>query len=170
MTRTALRGTVALLTSAVLVCALLLAATALAAKPKKNAHFGGHTSAPAIEGFRAPVTFTVAPNGVGLNRFTFGSIGCFGSGGFRPGVSPYKGNSLIDAGKLRVPANGKFSDTALAGYTIAGQTTTTKITISGKFATPKSVSGTITFSQMVVGGGVNSECGPAKLTFSASAK
>ncbi len=66
MTRTALRGAFALAATAVLACALLLAAAALAAKPKKNARFNGRTSVPAIEGFRAPVKFTVAPNGASL--------------------------------------------------------------------------------------------------------
>jgi len=55
MTRTAVRGA-----TAVLVCAMLLAADALAAKPKRSARFAGHTSATPVEGFKAPVKFTVA--------------------------------------------------------------------------------------------------------------
>ncbi len=170
MTRTAVRGATALVASLVLACALLLAAGALAATPKKKAHFAGHTSAEPVEGFRAPVKFTVAPDSRSLSNFTFGTLGCFGAGGFRPGVSPYTGSSLINAGKLKVKPNGGFSDKALAGSSVANQTTTTEMTISGKFASPKRVSGTITFFQKVVGGGVSSKCGPGKISFSASAK
>ena len=166
MTRTAVRGGIALAASAV----LLLAATALAAQPKKNARFAGTTSAAPVEGFHAPVKFTVSADGKSLSSFTFGSFGCFGAGGFKPGVNPYTGNSLIDAGKLKLASKGKFTDNAISSHTVAGQTTTTKMTIAGHFATAKSVSGTITFSQVVKGGEVNSQCGPAKLSFSAKAK
>ena len=167
MTRTAVaRATVV----AVLACALLLAAAALAAKPKKGARFSGHTSATPVEGFKAPVKFTVASNGKSLSNFTFGSFGCFGAGGFKPGVNPYTGNSLIDAGKLNIASSGKFTDNAVSAHTVAGQTTTTKMTISGRFSTPKRVAGTIAFSQVVSGGGASSSCGPAKLSFSAKAK
>ncbi len=170
MTRTAVRGRIALLAALVLASALLLAAVALAAKPKKNAQFAGHTSTPPVEGFRAPVKFKVAPDSASLSNFTFGSFGCFGVGGFRPNVNPYTGESLIDAGRLKVAANGKFSDKALSGYTVAGQKTSTTMTISGSFSTPKKVSGAITFSQVVKGAGVNSKCGPATISFSASAR
>ena len=168
MTRTAVRGGLAL--AAAIACALLLCAVALAAKPKKNARFEGTTSATPVEGFHAPVTFTVAPDSKSLYRFTFGSFGCFGAGGFRPNVNPYTGNSLIEAGKLKVPANGKFTDHAISGYTVQGQTTTTNITISGRFSTPKRLSGTITLSQVVTGGGVNAKCGPQKLSYTAKAR
>jgi len=170
MTRSAVHGRVALAVTVLIACALLLAAAALAAKPKRNARFEGHTSAPPVEGFRAPVKFTVAPDGKSLHSFTFGSLGCFGAGGFRPGVTPYTRNALIDAGKLEVPASGKFSDEAQSGSTVVGQTTTTEMTISGKFATAKGVAGTITFTQTVKGGGVNSKCGPEKISFSANAR
>ncbi|HXB16354.1 MAG TPA: hypothetical protein VNV44_11505 [Solirubrobacteraceae bacterium] len=167
MTRTAVRGGLALLAAAAIACALLLCAVALAATPKKNAQFKGTTDATPIEGFHAPVKFAVAPDSKSLSRFTFGSFGCFGAGGFRPGVNPYTGSSLIDAGKLKVPSSGKFTDHAISRYTVQGQTTTTNMTISGRFSTPKSVSGTITFSQVVTGAGVNTKCGPAKLSYTA---
>ncbi len=169
MTRNAVRGAV-LAASAVLAVALVLAAAALAAKPKKHARFAGTTNATPEEGFHAPVKFTVSSDGKSLSGFTFGSFGCFGAGGFRPGVNPYTAHSLIDAGKLKLGANGKFSDNASASYTVSGQTTTTKMTISGKFSTPKRVAGTIVLSQVVKGGGANSKCGPAKLSFTARAK
>ena len=165
MTRTALRGVIA-----ALAVVLLLGAAALAAKPKKNARFAGTTNATPVVGFHAPVRFTVSADGKSLSNFTFGSFGCFGAGGFRPGVNPYTGHSLIDAGKLKLGANGKFSDNAISSYTVSGQTTTTKLAISGRFSTPKRVAGTIVLSQVVKGGGVNSECGPGKLSFTARAK
>jgi hypothetical protein len=170
MTRTAVRGRIALLAALVVACAVALVATALAATPKKNARFAGTTNTSAVEGFHAPVKFTVSADGRSLQNFTFGSFGCFGAGGFRPNTNPYTGHSLIDAGKLKLGSKGKFTDSAISSYTVQGQKTTTKMTISGSFATPKRVSGTITFSQTVVGGGINSKCGPASPTFTARAK
>jgi hypothetical protein len=164
MSRPTVIGSIAVaLTTAV----LLFAGIAFAASPKKNARFGGNTSAPAVEGFRAPVKFTVAPDGKSLLNFTFGTFGCFGAGGFRPGVNPYTGNSLVNAGKVKVGANGKVSAKTLSGYTVAGQKTTTTISIDAKFSSPKRVSGTISFSQVVSPGGA--KCGPANLSFTASA-
>ncbi len=170
MTRTAARGRIALLAALVIACAVVLAATALAAKPKKNARFSGATNTPPVEGFHAPVKFTVSSDGKSLLNFTFGSFGCFGAGGFRPNTNPYTGHSLIDAGKLKVSSNGKFSDNAISSYTVQGQKTTTKVTISGSFSSPKRVSGTISLSQTVIGGGINSKCGPGGPKFTAKAK
>jgi hypothetical protein len=151
----------------VLGCSVLLAAGAFAAKPKDGARFKGHTGRAPVEGFLAPVDFKVAPNGSGLYNFTFGSFGCFGVGGFRPGVNPYKGGSLIDAGLVKVKANGRFSQKALSSYSIAGYTTLTSMTIAGRFPTAKTVTGTITFSQTVSPS--KASCGPTTLSFTASA-
>lgn len=168
MSRSDVRRAIAVVAAVSLVCALPLAAPALAAKPKKGARFAGRTSAPPVEGFRAPVRFTVSPDGRSLYNFTFGTFGCFGAGGFRPGVNPYTGNSLIDAGRVKVAAGGRFSDKTLSAYSVAGQTTTTTISISGMFGAPKTATGTITFSQVVTGTS-KSACGPSKLSFYASA-
>jgi hypothetical protein len=170
MTRTAVHGTRAVALATALACVLLLAAAALAAKPKKGAHFTGRMSTPPVEGFHAPVKFTVAGNGKTLESFTFGSFGCFGAGGFRPHVNPYTGNSLIRAGKLKVSDKGKFSGTSTFAYTVAGQTTSTNMTINGSFPTPKTASGTITFTEKVTGEGLNQKCESPKLSFSASTK
>jgi hypothetical protein len=151
-----------------LLATALAVGTALAAKPKHGAHFTGSTSANPVEGFRAPVKFTVSADGRSLSNFTFGSFGCFGAGGFRPGVNPYTGHSLVDAGKVKVAASGHFSQKATTSYTVQGQTTTTTILVAGSFSTPKKAGGTITFSQAVTGT-IHTSCGPAKLTFSASA-
>jgi hypothetical protein len=164
-----LRRAIASLAIVALACALMLAAAvALAAKPKKGAHFSGHTSVSAVEGFRAPVTFSVSSNGRSLKGFTYGSFGCFGAGGFRPGVNPYTGNSLVHLGAVAVSRSGKISVTgAKRSYSVAGQTTVTTVSISGEFLTAKSASGTISFSQTVTGSTFKSSCGPAKVTFSA---
>jgi hypothetical protein len=151
-----------------LLAAALAAGTALAAKPKPRAHFSGHTNQPAVVGFLAPVKFTVSSDGRSLSSFTFGTFGCFGAGGFRPGVNPYTGSSLIDIGKVKVSAGGKISQKATSSRTVAGQKTTTTISLSGRFSTPKKASGTITFSQVVTGT-LHLSCGPAARTFSASA-
>ena len=151
-----------------LLAVALAAGTALAAKPKQRAHFTGYTNQPAVEGFRAPVKFTVSSDGRALSNFTFGTFGCFGAGGFRPGVNPYTGNSLIHVAKVKVTASGQISQVATSSYTVQGQTTTTTLTIAGRFSNPKKASGTITFSQAVTGA-FHSSCGPAMRTFSASA-
>lgn len=151
----------------VLIVGLALAAPAVAAKPKHNARFSGHTSAKPVVGFLAPVTFKVAPNGLSLYNFTYGSFGCFGAGGFKPGVNPYTKNSLVDAGKLKVSASGRVSAKALVTESI-GETTTTTITITAKFSTPKKISGTIQYSQ-VVENSFHSSCKSDPISFSASA-
>src|SRR5690349_11663424 len=52
-----------------LAVGLVLAATAVAAKPKHGARFSGFSSAPPVVGFKAPVTFKVAANGLSLSNF-----------------------------------------------------------------------------------------------------
>jgi hypothetical protein len=140
-----------------------LAANALAATPKKGARFSGHIAQAPVVGFTAPVRFRVDPNGRSLDRFTFGSFGCFGAGGFRPGVNPYTGDSLIDAGSIKLAGNGHFAQTQLAGYTAAGQTSTFLIKVSGRFTKRNLASGTIQFTQTVTGVGSS---GPIKCTSS----
>lgn len=150
--------------------ALALAGAALAAKPKRGARFSGHTSAPAVSGFLAPVAFTVAQDGRSLKGFSFGSFGCFGAGGFRPGVNPYKGNSIIRVGTVKVASTGRFSvSKARSRVTVAGQTTTTTISVTGRFTKPKAATGTITFTQKVTGS-FESSCGPASIGFGATAR
>jgi hypothetical protein len=159
----------ALLTAAVLLLGAALAAAALAAKPARGAHFSGRTSVPAILGFRAPVSFTVSQNGRQLNGFSFGTFGCFGAGGFRPGVNPYTGNSILHIGTVKVSASGQISVTgATSKYSVQGQTTVTTISVAGHFTKAKAATGSIKFSQNVTGS-VKSSCGPATVGFTASA-
>jgi hypothetical protein len=176
MTRTAVRRLTASLAAGLIACSLLLAAVALAAAPKKNARFSGHTSAPPVAGFRAPVSFKVAADGRSLTGFSFGSFGCFGAGGFRPNVNPYTGGAILrPAGRVKVTAKGRISltggkSTASAG----GLKTVTTVAIVGRFSAAKRVSGTITFSQKITGAfegkPVNQGCGPGTIQFSASTR
>lgn len=160
-------------TVAILAACTALAATALAAKPKHGARFTGHTSAAAILGFRAPVTFTVSQDGASLKGFTYGSFGCVGAGGFRPGVSPYKGNALVHVGSIKVSSSGRFSVHGVKTTTIfPSQTTVTTIAVSGHFSKAKAATGSITFAQQTSGTfsthSFSTACGPSTIGFTAS--
>lgn len=151
-----------------IACAIAFAAVALAVKPAHGAHFTGRTSASPVLGFYAPVKFTVSQDGRSLKGFSFGSFGCFGAGGFRPGVNPYTASSILHVSKIKVTDSGRFSITgAKSRFTVAGQTTTTTIAVSGRFTGRKTATGSIAFSQKVTGTATTS-CGPGKIQFSAS--
>jgi hypothetical protein len=152
-----------------LLCAAVFTAVAIAAKPAHGAKFTGRTSAQAIQGFFAPVNFSVSHDGKSLKSFTFGSLGCEGAGGFAPGVSPYKNGSIIHVGTVKVSSKGAISVSgAKSKFEIQGQITTTTVAITGRFTKSKAVTGTITFSQKF-GGTLDASCGPAKISFTASA-
>ena len=162
--RSALAVTLGLLTAA-----LMLAAVALAARPARGAHFHGHTAASPVVGFLAPVNFTVASDGRSLKGFSFGSFGCFGAGGFRPGVNPYTGGSIIHVGTVKVSGAGAISVKGVTSSSRSfGNTTVTTVSIAGRFTKAKAATGTITFSQ-TISGKFSSHCGPAAIGFKASA-
>jgi hypothetical protein len=149
MLRTVRRPAVAAIS--LLVCVLVAGASALAATPKKGARFSGHLDTPPVVGFHAPVTFRVDNSGKALDNFTFGSFGCSGAGGFRRGVNPYTGTSLIHVGTIAIASNGRFSQTNVAGYTVAGEHTTFTVTVSGRFSRRTTATGTIRFTQTTSG-------------------
>jgi len=149
-----------------LLASALLGASALAASPKNGARFSGRLSTAPVEGFHAPVRFKVSSNGKLLDNFTFGSFGCFGAGGFRPGVNPYTGNSLINAGAIKVTPNGTFSQTKLAGYTVGGQQTSFSVTVKGRFPKHTSAAGTVMFTEQVSGSAA--KCTSPALKFTAT--
>jgi hypothetical protein len=154
--------------SCVLAAALSLAAVAFAAKPAHGAHFTGRTAAQPVVGFYAPVKFTVSQNGRQLTGFSFGSFGCFGAGGFRPGVNPYTAGSIIHVGTVKVSGSGSISVSGAKSTSSGfGDTTVTTVSMSGHFTKQKAATGTITFSQKVTGK-FNSACGPAQIGFTAS--
>jgi hypothetical protein len=131
--------------------ALGFAATALAAHPKPGKRYAGtQTNVNPIVGFSAPVSFKVSSTGKQLLRFTYGTIGCFGAGGFKPGVDPYTRSDLIKVGPITVTGSGHFaiSNSKMTyQYPTGGYTQVTKTTISGRFTTRKTATGTITYSQ-----------------------
>jgi len=155
--------------AALIAASLLVVASAAAAKPKRNARFSGFISAPPIVGFKAPVTFKVASNGLSLSNFTFGSFGCFGAGGFRPGVNPYTKSGLHNAGKVKVSSSGRVSAKAVSSEKAAGTTTTFTITITARFSSPKKVSGTIGFTEVNSSASFHASCTSPPKSFTARA-
>ena len=166
---TAIRRNVLVATLGLLAVALALAATAFAAKPARGSHFSGHTAVSAVNGFFAPVTFTVSSDGKSLKSFSFGSFGCFGAGGFRPGVNPYTGNSILHVGTVKVSSSGSFSVSGVKSSSRfnGGLTITTTMSVAGHFTKAKAATGSITFSQKESGAN-NFSCGPAHISFSAT--
>jgi hypothetical protein len=141
---------------------LALAATALAALPQRG-RFAGTTSARPINGFKDGVTFVVINNGKALHDFSFGTLGCFGTGAFPVGVDPYALASAVGTiSTIRVMPTGTFSATATPKFRDPQGITTTAI-VQGTFASAKSVKGTITISQTFKA----DKCGPTKMTFTA---
>ena len=140
--------------SAALLAATLtlgLAATALAAHPKPGKRYAGtETNVEKIVGFSAPVSFKVSSTGKQLLNFSYGTIGCFGAGGFRPGVNPYTKSDVITVGPITVKSSGSFSISGAKltyHYPTGGYTQMTTTTIRGKFTNRKTATGTITYSQ-----------------------
>lgn len=163
LSRVARRGIVALLAG---VALLVTAAAAIAAHPKKGSHFAGATSESPVNGFKAPVTFAVSANGTTLTKFAYSTFGCFGAGGFRPGIDYYtQPSAIVKAGTVKVAGSGHFSVTgAVFVYSSHGVTTTTTTKVTGAFASSRAASGTITFTQKDTGT-FTSNCGPAKIQF-----
>jgi hypothetical protein len=155
---------------------LLLAATALAAQPKAGKRYSGFTSAPKILGFGAPVTFKVSATASTLTGFSYGSLGCFGAGGFQPGHNPYKSASSTQrVGTIAVAKNGSFSvKNRKSKFTFAGKfggTILTTSQVTGRFAKAKTATGAITFRQTdIPKHGKRFSCGPGTVTFTAGAK
>lgn len=165
LSRGSRRGIVALL---VAVAVLTSAAAAIAAHPKKGSHFAGTTSASAVNGFKAPVTFAISSTGKTLTKFAYSTFGCFGAGGFRPGIDYYtQPGAIINVGKVTVSRSGHFSVTgAVSVYSSHGVTTTTTTKVSGSFTSSRAAHGTIAFTQKDTGT-FNSSCGPGTLSFTA---
>jgi len=154
----------------VMLLALTAVAAALAAKPKHGAHFAGKTAASKVNGFSAPVTFTVSQNGKSLTSFRYSTFGCFGAGGFRPGIDYYtQPSAVIKVGTVKVSASGHFSATgAVSAYTTHGYTMTTTSSVVGTFTSARAARGSITFSQ-ASSGTYTANCGPGTIAFTANA-
>jgi hypothetical protein len=160
--------------AAALSCAALLAgaASALAAHPKKSAHFSGSFGFAGVNGFKPPVSFSVSKNGKTLTGFAYSTLGCFGAGGFQKGVNYYtKPEAIVKVGTVKVSSSGHFS----AGGVVwkysnkFGVTTTTTTTLSGSFSKAKAASGTVSFAQKL-SGKTTGACESQALSFSAKAR
>ena len=127
-----------------------------------------------IEGFSAPVSFKVSSAAKQLLNFSYGTTGCFGSGGFRPGVNPYTASDVITVGAITVAHNGSFSiSNSKSTYhsTKYGFSYITTSQVTGKFTTSKSATGTISFSQKYVPKtGKGSSCTATPPAFKATLK
>jgi len=152
----------------VAAAALATAATAIAAHPKRGAHFSGFSDLSAIRGFKAPVSFSVSSSGSTVLSFRYASLGCFGAGGFQPGVDYYtKPEAIVKIGTVKVSRSGRFSVSGVvSSHTGYGVTTRTTAGVSGTFTSAKTATGTISFSQQDTGK-YASACGPARITFTA---
>ncbi len=161
----------ALATILAVIAVLVLAATALAAHPKAGARYSGFVASAPVNGFEPPVTFAVSGNGTTLTNFRYSSFGCFGAGGFQPGVDYYtKPQAIIKVGSVKVSKSGHFSAAgAVSTYTAFGNTTKTTSKVSGSFTSAKAAKGTISFGQKVTGK-FKSSCGPAVLSFTVKVK
>jgi hypothetical protein len=155
---------------AVLVLALGLVGSALAAHPKGGKKYSGFTSAHSINGFKAPVSFKVSSDGKTLLGFKWAGAPCLG--GISPGPGdPWKSKQLNYAvGTIPIAANGKFSVMNIkVSHSLPGQKTVTTSSVSGSFKTAIKAAGTITFSQHVSGPGITpASCGPKKVKFTAT--
>jgi hypothetical protein len=151
--------------------ALVGAASAMAAHPKRNARFTGIVIGPEINGFKPPVAFKVSPNGKTLMGFTYSTLGCFSEGGFRPGVDYYtQPDALMKLGKLKVSRAGTFSMGGLVSiYKGGGGSVTTTSRVTGSFTSPTSVTGTLTFSQKLSPGGAKCTTTGTPIEFTAKA-
>lgn len=160
-----------------------VAATALAASPKKGAKFKGTLSYSGTEikigKFVAPLSFKVSSSGTQVLSFKYGDLGCFGYGGIGT-KNPFKFPGVIKRfGAISVTASGRFSAGATKStYKASGGTgkskysdsTTTTSSLTGRFTSAKKATGTVTFSQSdIYNGHKPSTCGPVTLTFSAKA-
>jgi hypothetical protein len=163
------RTTIAALALACAIALTLsLGTSAFGAHPKRSAHFHGSFAFVGVNGFKAPVSFTVSASGRTLTHFTYGTLGCFGSGGFQPGVDYYtKPSATIRVGTVKVSSAGRFAATGVKStYTSAGFTTATTTTVSGRFTRANAATGTVRISQTLVGTS-RSTCGPVPIKFTA---
>jgi hypothetical protein len=167
------RNTIAATIVAIII--LALAATALAAHPKKKAKYAGTTNAPALNGFSPPVTFSTNAKGTSITGFSYASVGCSGGiGGLGKG-NPWKGTFLIHrVGTIKVAKSGTFSvknvKVTFTSKTGDDKTITTS-SVKGKFVSATKASGTITYKQQfVIPHEPGSKCTGDPLSFSAKVK
>lgn len=138
--------------------ALAVAPKKGAASPKRGAKFSGSVNIAPVVGFKPRVSFKISADGKSVTGFSFGTLGCQGSGGFRPGRYPFAPFKLAKALSIK---KGKFSGSARGSLLKTAYTGK----VTGRFTTSKSASGTVQINQTVAGG-----CKGAVLHYSAKAK
>ncbi|HZO98119.1 MAG TPA: hypothetical protein VFB42_12180 [Gaiellaceae bacterium] len=152
------------LTIALALATMLTAAAAAAsgALPRAGVRFTGLTSAKKVNGFQDTVTFVTGTRS--LRRFSFGTLGCFGYGTFPVGVDPYA-TSLAQLKTVPLTPKGTFSvKSAAASYNAGDPGGKLLVTVTGRFSSARSATGTISVVETAGNGG---SCGPVKMTFTA---
>jgi hypothetical protein len=158
------------LAAAATLLMLAVCGVAVAAHPAAGSKYSGYTSAAKVNGFRAPVSFTVSGTGSKLLTFQYGNVGCL--------AYPITGNpfgtasGFVEVGSILVSGDGSFSvSDAKHVNNSAGVKTVITSTVTGNFKTRKKATGKIAFVQKDTGpGGFNKRCGPIDLTFTATTK
>jgi hypothetical protein len=155
---------------AVAALTLILAGAALAAHPKAGSKYAGFTSAPKVNGFRAPVSFKVSSSGNKLLSFKYGNTGCPSM--TTPPGNPYlKSNSITTVGTIHVSSTGTFSIKNLKTTSTSNKTTFFTISsVTGKFKTAKTATGRIKFSNGFNAPGFTHSCETFTVTFTATTK
>lgn len=153
---------------------LAIAATALAAHPKADRRYGGDTSEPRLNGFRAHLAFWVSHDGHHLVHFRFSTFGCFRStsGGHRAGVNyflqPY---AVHPVATIKVAGDGAFAiRNSRSTYSVPGETTVTSTSVTGAFTRSKVAEGTISIRQRLTGPGLRPRSCARRYAFVARTK
>jgi hypothetical protein len=146
---------------------LVLAAAALAAHPTAGRKYTGFTSVAKVNGFRAPVSFTVSSSGSKLLSFKYGNLGCPSQSG--PTGDPYTGGhaAITTVGMIHVSSAGTFSVKNLKS---GSSPTYTISSVTGKFKTAKTATGSIKLVNWFSVPGNTHRCGSSSATFTATTK
>jgi hypothetical protein len=144
------RWTLAVLLAPVL--GLVLVAGALAVLPHAGKLYTGYTAGPGYHGFTAPVSFTVSRNGRQLLAFKWAGGGCIGLGG--PGNAYTSADLNYKVGTINVSRAGTFSVknvkwTSPVRQPRTGRRKVTISTVTGRFKTATTATGTIHFTQQI---------------------
>lgn len=169
------------LVRAALVLGLLSAAGLSAWSSPSDASLGapsgsyrGTTSLSPINGYRDPVSFTIAPTGDAIESFSFGTLGCVGGvGGFIARQDPWGGAALKQISSITIGADDSFSGTGETVRAIPEPrfNDTLRYVVTGHFLPGgHAAAGTIAVSERVVEPVAHRDerCGPVTMTFTAS--
>jgi len=144
----------------VAILTLVTAGAAVAATPLGGKKYAGTTSQK-VNGYAAPVKFTVSGNRKQLRGFQYGDVGCFVS--IIPAGNPYLQAAWVHRIGTIAVSKGTFSIKnvkTVYSVTVAGGKlrTVTTTTVSGTFKTAKKATGKITLFQSQTAPGLNHSC------------